>query len=79
MTDSRRSYDPYRLIREVAELLHEHGLSAEIPKGNAGIALGGAGMLLRAFEVEPSMEAVDAYAHSLRTVWSDEDGLDLRQ
>ncbi|MPZ63970.1 MAG: hypothetical protein GEU83_00075 [Pseudonocardiaceae bacterium] len=54
MTAAGQSYDPYHLINDVTELLRSHGLNPEVAHGNAGEALGGAGMLLRALGVEPS-------------------------
>lgn len=71
MATTRQSYDPYHLINDVQELLRSHGLEPHVAPGNAGEALGGAGMLLRSLGVEPLMDPVDAYKHSLNKVWSD--------
>jgi hypothetical protein len=75
MTTARQSYDPYKLIDEVTELLRERGLSPAIPPGSAGEALGGAGMLLRALGVQPLMDAFDSFERTGSRVWSEEDGL----
>ena len=74
-TTPQQTYDPYRLIEDVAQLLRDRGLDPVIAKGRAGDALGGAGMLLRAFGVAPLMGAADAYRSSIAKVWSEEDGL----
>ncbi len=73
MTAARQSYDPYHLINDVTELLRSHGLNPDVARGKAGEALGGAGMLLRALGVEPLMDPVDSYKHSLQRVWTDWD------
>ena len=75
MTTARQSYDPYKLIDEVTTLLRERGLDPELPRGRAGEALGGAGMLLRALGIAPLMEAEEAFGTSAGRVWSEEDGL----
>jgi hypothetical protein len=72
---ARQTYDPYRLIEEVAALLRDRSLDPDVAKGHAGDALGGAGMLLRAFGIAPLMDSVDAYKLSVSKVWSEEDGL----
>jgi hypothetical protein len=75
MTTARQSYDPYKLIDEVTTLLRERGLDPELPRGRAGEALGGAGMLLRALGVQPLMDAFDSFQRTGSRVWSEEDGL----
>jgi hypothetical protein len=69
---TRQSYDPYQLIDAVTELLRRNGLSPEIAKGNAGMALAGAGQLLRALGVAPLMNPIDAAQHSMKKVWSED-------
>lgn len=75
MTTARQSYDPYKLIDEVTDLLRARGLSPELREGGTGEALGGTGQLLRALGVEPLVDAVDSFARSSSRIWSDEDGL----
>jgi hypothetical protein len=48
-----QSYDPNRLVVEVEELLHRHGLSPD-QQGRAGMAVGAAGTLLRALGILPA-------------------------
>jgi hypothetical protein len=52
------TYDPNRLVGEVQELLRERGLDPDLPphEGRAGMAVGGAGMLLRAFGIPPAAD-----------------------
>jgi hypothetical protein len=59
----------------VTTLLRERGLDPELPRGRAGEALGGAGMLLRALGVQPLMDAFDSFQRTGSRVWSEEDGL----
>jgi hypothetical protein len=73
-TPQQQIYNPYRLIEEVTELLRDRGLDPYIAPGNAGDALGGAGMLLRALGIAPLMEAEEAFRTSAARVWSEEDG-----
>lgn len=75
MTTSRQSYDPYKLINEVAALLRDYGLSAELSSSSASEALGGAGKLLRAFGIEPLIDPVESFHRVNSRVWSEEDGL----
>lgn len=75
MTTPRQSYDPYKLIDEVAALLRERELSPGLPSGHAAEALSGAGTLLRALSIEPLMYSVDGLRISISRVWSEEDGL----
>lgn len=60
MTTAGHSHDPYHLINDVTELLRSQGLNPEVARGDAGEALGGAGMLLRALGVEPLMDPIDS-------------------
>jgi hypothetical protein len=75
LTPPQQTYNPCRLIDEVAALLRDRGVDPIIAKGSVGDALGGAGMLLRALGVAPLMDAADAYRISISKVWSEEDGL----
>jgi hypothetical protein len=54
--EQMETYDPDRLIQEVAEMLRERGLHPELPTGTgrAGMAAGASGMLLRAFGILPA-------------------------
>lgn len=66
MSDDRpATYDPYRLIGEVQTLLRRQGIRPELLPGRTGMALAGAGELLRAMDVVPAMTM--------------EDGLDLNR
>lgn len=66
MNDDRPAhFDPYKLIAEVQALLRREGIRPELMPGRAGMALAGAGELLRAMDIIPSM--------------SMEDGLDLQR
>ena len=53
-----QTYDPDRLVRDVAALLEGQGLSPGTPPGSGrpGMAAGAAGMLLRAFGILPAAD-----------------------
>jgi hypothetical protein len=70
-----QSYDPYKLIDEVTELLRSRGLEPQLPPEAMGEALGGVGKLLRALGIAPLMDPVDSLRISTSRVWSEEDGL----
>jgi hypothetical protein len=50
------TYDPGRLLEDVARLLRDQGLHPHLPPGTGrtGMATGAAGMLLRAFGILPA-------------------------
>lgn len=75
MTTAGQSYDPYRLIDEVVDLLRASGIDAKTLHGRGGEALAGAGQLLRALGVEALMDPVDSFNRTSSRVWSEEDGL----
>lgn len=47
------SYNPRKLVAEVADLLEQRGVTVDREHGSAGDLTGGAGMLLRGLGVEP--------------------------
>lgn len=73
LTESRTSYDPYRLIAEVSDLLAARGVSATLQPNHLGDALSGAGTLLRALGVAPMLDSISALERSAAKVWSDQD------
>lgn len=75
MTTARQSYDPYKLINEVTDILRASGVDAKTLPGHSGDALAGAGQLLRALGVEALMDPVDSFDRAGSRVWSEEDGL----
>lgn len=54
--ETAETYDPNILVRDVANFLESRGLNPQIPPGTgrAGMAMGAAGMLLRAFGIVPA-------------------------
>ena len=58
-----QSYDPNQLVVEVGELLRQRGLAPD-SKGRAGMAAGGAGMLLRAFGILPATDYTTIDRHN---------------
>lgn len=58
-------FDPYKFLSQVQDLLRDHGYRAEIRPGHLGMALAGAGELLRSMDITLAM--------------SMEDGLDLNR
>jgi len=50
-----QAYDPHQLVKDVAGLLRERGLSPD-KYGRAGMATAAAGMLLRAFDILPATD-----------------------
>lgn len=53
--ERHETYDPNHLISDVRELLNKKGLHPNAT-GHLGMALGGAGMLLRAFGIVPNSD-----------------------
>jgi hypothetical protein len=72
-TETRASYDPYLLITEVSDILTAKGIPATVQPGQLGDALGGAGMLLRALCVAPTLDSITALERSAAKVWNDQD------
>ncbi|MDF5758650.1 hypothetical protein [Spongiactinospora sp. TRM90649] len=66
----QQHYDPYQLIREVGFMLSHNGLEVnELPEGKLGEALAGAGQLLRAYGITPSMDVRDTFDRRLPPSW----------
>ena len=53
------SYDPRRLVTEVARLLAEHGVEVDRSKGSLEDRIAGSGMLLRGLGVTPAAAPED--------------------
>lgn len=53
--ERHETYDPNQLVREIREFLTDKGLHPDAT-GHLGMAVGGAGMLLRAFGIVPSSD-----------------------
>ena len=65
------TYDPYKLIEQVRELVQASG--AEIQPTDEREALIGASQLLRSMGVFPAVDAVDFYARGDSASWSEAD------
>lgn len=73
MTERRHSYNPYKLIDEIVDLLRSNGVDANSQPGHVSEAVAGTGQLLRSLGVEPLMDPLDSFERTNSRVWS-EDG-----